>query len=354
MTTPTIDGFHYQTLRGDDDVELNVAVGGIGPAIVLLHGFPQTHYMWHEVAPELADEHTVIVPDLRGYGASGKPTEDGPHTYSKRTMANDIVRVAAALGHERFGLIGHDRGALVGVRAGLDHPAAVQYLGILDVLPTLDTWDVLRGVDAKVAWHLYLMAQPAGLPEKMIKAVAEEFFASFLDAWDTDGSTFTPEVRRHYIGSAVGAVDSIVADYRASAGIDLTWIGQTARPGERSHAGRRDLPGLGRPVGIRRGGPLAGVGARPDLRADQRRPLHGRGEARRDHAVHPQTRRPRSNVTGCQPAGSGLQGGEFVAQAREGGVVIRGGRSGRGPQAAVVAGRPVRLVRTRPRSLSRR
>ena len=94
MTTPTIDGFHYQTLRGDDDVELNVAVGGIGPAIVLLHGFPQTHYMWHEVAPELADEHTVIVPDLRGYGASGKPTEDGPHTYSKRTMANDIVRVA--------------------------------------------------------------------------------------------------------------------------------------------------------------------------------------------------------------------------------------------------------------------
>ena len=222
MTALTIDGFHYQTLPGQDGVGLNVAVGGAGPAVVLLHGFPQTHYMWREVARDLADEYTVIVPDLRGYGASGKPSEDGPDTYSKRTMANDIVQVADALGHHRFGLVGHDRGALVGVRAGLDHPEAVRYLGILDVLPTLDTWDVLRGVDAKVAWHLYLMAQPAGLPEKMIAGVADEFFASFLDAWDTDGTTFTPKVRQHYIDSCVKAVDSIVADYRATAGIDLS------------------------------------------------------------------------------------------------------------------------------------
>ncbi|MEU5691903.1 alpha/beta hydrolase [Actinosynnema sp. NPDC020468] len=221
MTMATIDGFHYKTLSGDDSVALNVAVGGSGPAVVLLHGFPQTHYMWREVAQDLVTEHTVIVPDLRGYGESGKPQADGPHTYSKRTMATDIVRVAGALGHERFGLIGHDRGALVGVRAGLDHPDKVRYLGILDVLPTLDTWNVLRGVHAKVAWHLYLMAQPAGLPEKMIKAVAEEFFASFLDTWDTDGSTFTPEVRRHYLDSSAGAVDSIVADFRATSGIDL-------------------------------------------------------------------------------------------------------------------------------------
>ncbi|MGY1898620.1 alpha/beta fold hydrolase [Nocardia gipuzkoensis] len=222
MTTPTIDGFRYQTLPGEEGVELNVAVGGTGPAVVLLHGFPQTHYMWRDVAQQLAAEYTVIVPDLRGYGESGKPPEDGPGTYSKRTMANDIVRVVGALGHERFGLIGHDRGALVGVRAGLDHPGAVQYLGVLDVLPTLDTWDVLQGVNAKVAWHLYLMAQPTGLPEKMIKAVAAEFFASFLDAWDTDGATFAPEVRQHYIDSSVGAVDSIVADYRASSSIDLS------------------------------------------------------------------------------------------------------------------------------------
>lgn len=221
MTAPTIDGFRYQMLPGHDGVGLNVAAGGAGPAVVLLHGFPQTHYMWRDVARDLARDHTVIVADLRGYGASDKPPEDGPDTYSKRTMARDIVAVADALGHSRFGLIGHDRGALVGVRAGLDHPETVQYLGILDVLPTLDTWDVLHGVDARVAWHLYLMAQPAGLPEKMIKAVAEEFFASFLDAWDTGGTTFTPEVRRHYIESSVAAVDSIVADYRATAGVDL-------------------------------------------------------------------------------------------------------------------------------------
>ncbi|MEU2122363.1 alpha/beta fold hydrolase [Nocardia niwae] len=219
---PMIDGFDYRKLPGEQGVELNVAVGGTGPAVVLLHGFPQTHYMWREVAPRLAEECAVIVPDLRGYGESGKPPEGSPHTYSKRTMANDIVRVAGALGHGRFGLVGHDRGALVGVRAGLDHPAVVRYLGILDVLPTLDTWGVLRGVEAKVAWHLYLMAQPVGLPEKMITAVADEFFASFLDAWDTDGATFTPEVRRHYIDSSVRAVHSIVADYRATAGIDLS------------------------------------------------------------------------------------------------------------------------------------
>ncbi len=222
MTALTIADFHYQTLPGADGIELRVAVGGSGPAVVLLHGFPQTHYMWRDVARDLAKECTVIVPDLRGYGDSGKPPQNGPHTYSKRTMAEDVVRVAAALGHERFGLVGHDRGALVGVRAGLDRPDAVQYLGILDVLPTLDTWEVLRGVNAKVAWHLYLMAQPAGLPEKMIKAVAEEFFASFLDAWDTDGSTFAPEVRQYYIDSSTGAVDSIVADYRATASIDLS------------------------------------------------------------------------------------------------------------------------------------
>lgn len=221
MIRLTIDGFEYKTLHGEDEVDLNVAVAGTGPAIVLLHGFPQTHYMWRHVAQELAVQHTVIVPDLRGYGESAKPAEQGPETYSKRIMARDILRIAGALGHDRFGLVGHDRGALVGVRAGLDHPDSVQFLGILDVLPTLDTWEVLHGVDAKVAWHLYLMAQPMGLPEKMIRAAGPEFFSSFLDAWDTDGSTFPPEVRQHYIDSSVNAVDSIVADYRATASIDV-------------------------------------------------------------------------------------------------------------------------------------
>lgn len=177
--------------------------------------------MRRHVTRDLAATHHVVVPDLRGYGASDKPTAENPATYAKRTMADDVVSLLAELGHTRFALVGHDRGALVAVRAGLDHPAAVTHLGILDVLPTMDTWDVLHGVDAKVAWHLYLMAQPADLPERMIGAVADDFFASFLDTWDPSGQTFPAEVRAHYLESSRHAVPSIVADYRATAGIDL-------------------------------------------------------------------------------------------------------------------------------------
>ncbi|WP_166352560.1 alpha/beta fold hydrolase [Phytoactinopolyspora limicola] len=221
MSEFTIPEFTYDRIQGPDGVALNVAHAGIGPAVVLLHGFPETHLMWNAVARDLARDYTVIAPDLRGYGESDKPDADGPDLYSKRTMAADVVAVASQLGHDRFAVIGHDRGALVAVRAGLDHPDQVSHIGILDVLPTLDTWDVLRGVDAKVAWHLYLMAQPKGLPEQMIEAVAEEFFASFLDAWDPTGTTFSPELRDHYIKASAAAVPSIVADYRATASIDL-------------------------------------------------------------------------------------------------------------------------------------
>lgn len=221
MNDLTIPDFTYQRLTGADGVTLNVAHAGHGPAVVLLHGFPQTHLMWSAVAGDLSRDHAVIAVDLRGYGDSDKPDAATPEVYSKRTMAADVVQVAAHLGHDRFAIIGHDRGALVAVRAGLDHPDTVTHVGILDVLPTMDTWDVLHGVDAKVAWHLYLMAQPKGLPEKMIEAVAEEFFASFLDAWDPTGTTFPPEVRAHYLRASAAAVPSIVADYRATASIDL-------------------------------------------------------------------------------------------------------------------------------------
>jgi haloacetate dehalogenase len=221
MTSQTIDGFRYDKVATTDGVSINVAYAGQGTPVALLHGFPETHLMWRKVAVELAHDHTVIVPDLRGYGESGKPEESDATTYSKRTMAQDLVDVMRSLGHERFAIVGHDRGALVAVRAGLDHPENVTHLGILDVLPTLDTWNVLHGVDAKIAWQLFLMAQPKGLPEKMIESVAEEFFSSFLDAWDPDGTAFTPEIRQHYIESSSRSVPSIVADYRASAGIDL-------------------------------------------------------------------------------------------------------------------------------------
>ncbi|MGA5054165.1 alpha/beta fold hydrolase [Streptomyces cellulosae] len=219
--TPTIPGFDYLRLPGVDGVEVAAAVGGDGSPVVLLHGFPQTHLMWRHVAQRLAVEHTVICPDLRGYGASDKPDADSPGVYAKRTMAADVVALAGALGHDRFALVGHDRGALVAFRAGLDHPEAVTHLGILDVVPTLDMWDVLHGVSAAVAFHLYLMAQPPGLPETMIASSADAFFGSFLDAWATGPAALPPEVRNAYLRASRAAVPSIVADYRASATVDI-------------------------------------------------------------------------------------------------------------------------------------
>ncbi|MFF7209353.1 alpha/beta fold hydrolase [Streptomyces sp. NPDC008238] len=221
MTPPVIPGFARHRVPVADGVALNVAVGGSGSPVVLLHGFPQTHLMWRHVATDLAADHTVICPDLRGYGASDKPAPTDPHTYAKRTMAADVVALARALGHERFALAGHDRGALVAFRAGLDHPDAVSRLACLDVLPTLDMWDVLSGADAAVAFHLYLMAQPPGLPEEMIAAAPDAFFGHFLDAWNRSPEAVPPAVRAAYLDASRAAVPSIVADYRASATVDL-------------------------------------------------------------------------------------------------------------------------------------
>ncbi|MER8159655.1 alpha/beta fold hydrolase [Streptomyces sp. NPDC094472] len=234
---PVIPGFDYRRVPVADGVSLNAAVAGSGSPLVLLHGFPQTHLMWRHVAADLAADHTVICPDLRGYGASDKPAADGDtdahshadahvHShadgaaYAKRTMAADIVALARALGHDRFALAGHDRGALVAFRAGLDHPAAITHLACLDVLPTLDMWDVMRGTTAAVGFHLYLMAQPPGLPERMIAACPDDFFGHFLDLWAGDPGAIPAEVRTAYLDACRAAVPSIVADYRASAGVD--------------------------------------------------------------------------------------------------------------------------------------
>ncbi|MER5795297.1 alpha/beta hydrolase [Streptomyces sp. NPDC001980] len=215
-----IPGFQQHRVPVADGVALHAAVGGTGSPLVLLHGFPQTHLMWRHVAAGLAAEHTVICPDLRGYGASDKPADADGTSYAKRTMAADIVALAQALGHERFALAGHDRGALVAFRAGLDHPDAVTHLALLDVLPTLDMWEVLHGATAAVAFHLYLMAQPPGLPEELIGAAPDLFFGHFLDLWTRDPGAIPADVRAAYLAACRAAVPSIVADYRASAGVD--------------------------------------------------------------------------------------------------------------------------------------
>ncbi|MGH3378959.1 MAG: alpha/beta fold hydrolase [Actinoallomurus sp.] len=220
--TPAIDGFDYQRVPVAEGVALNAAVAGSGRPVVLLHGFPQTHLMWRHVAADLAADHTVICPDLRGYGASDRPAATGDTTYAKRTMAADIIALARALGHERFALAGHDRGALVAFRAGLDHPGAITHLACLDVLPTVDMWEAMRGTTAAVAFHLYLMARPAGLPEQLIAASADAFFGHFLDIWAGDPRAIPAEIRAAYLDASRAAVVSIVADYRASAGIDVS------------------------------------------------------------------------------------------------------------------------------------
>ncbi|MGR6922069.1 alpha/beta fold hydrolase [[Actinomadura] parvosata] len=219
--TPQITGFTRRRVTVADGVALNVAVGGSGSPVVLLHGFPQTHLMWRHVAADLAADHTVICPDLRGYGDSDKPADPDGLAYSKRTMAADVVALARALGHERFALAGHDRGALVAVRAGLDHPDAITHLASLDVLPTLDSWEVMQGRAAAVGFHLFLMAQPPGLPEAMIAGAADAFFGYFLDLWANDPNAIPADVRAAYLKASREAIPSIVADYRATATVDV-------------------------------------------------------------------------------------------------------------------------------------
>ncbi|MFI6575342.1 alpha/beta fold hydrolase [Nocardiopsis sp. NPDC050513] len=230
---PRISGFDYQRVPVAEGVALNAAVGGSGSPIVLLHGFPQTHLMWRHVAADLAADHTVICPDLRGYGDSDKPEDTDGNAYAKRAMAADVVALARALGHERFALAGHDRGALVAFRAGLDHPEAVTRLASLDVLPTLDMWEVMHGVSAAVGFHLYLMAQPPGLPEAMISAGADAFFGHFLDAWSNAPEAIPEDVRAAYLRACRAAVPSIVADYRASATVDVRHDEQDRATGNR-------------------------------------------------------------------------------------------------------------------------
>ncbi|WP_432977766.1 alpha/beta fold hydrolase [Dactylosporangium sp. CA-233914] len=227
-----IPGFEYRRVPVAPGVALNVAVGGAGSPVVLLHGFPQTHLMWRHVAPALAAAgHTVVCPDLRGYGDSDKPADPG--AYAKRTMAADVVALAEALGHERFAVAGHDRGALVAIRTGLDHPARVTHLASLDVLPTLDSWEVMRGTGGVVGFHLYLMAAPPPLPELLIAGAADAFFGHFLDAWTRDRAAIPPEIRAEYLRASRAATPSIVADYRATAGIDVTHDEQDRAAGHR-------------------------------------------------------------------------------------------------------------------------
>jgi haloacetate dehalogenase len=201
--------------------------GGAGPPILLLHGYPQTHAMWHRVAPRLADKFTVICPDLRGYGDSAKPTSDESHEpYSKRVMAEDQLELMRALGFERFGLAGHDRGARVARRLALDHGDAVCRLAILDIVPTETIYATLNHERATTVWRYFFLVQPRDLPERLIGADPGFYLDWTLREWcgtpDALDETALSEYRRCF---DAGTIHAGCEDYRAGATIDLAHDG---------------------------------------------------------------------------------------------------------------------------------
>jgi haloacetate dehalogenase len=199
--------------------------GGAGIPLLLLHGFPETHLMWHRVAPALAQEFTVVCPDLRGYGASGKPPSTPDHRpYSKAAMALDMVRLMQAQDCSRFAVAGHDRGARVAYRMALDHPGSIERLAILDIIPTSEA---LARVDARFAlafWPWSLLAQPEPLPERLILADPEAVVDNALGEWGSERAVFPPEVRAGYVEALRDAqsVHAICEEYRAAVTIDFT------------------------------------------------------------------------------------------------------------------------------------
>ena len=227
----TIAGFRRSRVRvahtaaDHAGIEIFAAVGGDGPPLLLLHGHPQTHMIWHRLAPRLAERFTVVAADLRGYGASSKPAGDDPrHTlYSKRTMAADLVALMRELGHERFLVCAHDRGARVAHRMALDHPDAVERLMLLDIAPTLAMYEQTNREFATLYFHWFFLIQPAPLPETLIGAAPDVYIERVMGGRHAGLSAFAPQALAAYKAALAqpGAVHAMCEDYRASATIDL-------------------------------------------------------------------------------------------------------------------------------------
>ncbi len=200
--------------------------GGSGPPVVLLHGFPQTHVAWHRVAPRLADRFTLVIPDLRGYGASSCPPAGPDHRgYSKRVMARDVVEVMRALGHERFALVGHDRGGRVGYRLALDSPDVLTRLAAVEIVPTFVMWERFSRTLALKAYHWAFLAQPEPFPERLLAGAAGYHFCDHtLASWtrSRDLSSFDPDALPHYraVFEDPARIHAMCEDYRAGATCD--------------------------------------------------------------------------------------------------------------------------------------
>ena len=224
VTKDLFPGFEDRSLEVEDGIRIAAVVGGRGAPLLLLHGHPQTHAIWHRVAPVLAERHTVVAADLRGYGDSSKPDGASDHAnYSKRVMAHDQVALMRGLGFERFDVLAHDRGARVALRLAMDHADAVRRLVVLDVAPTLAMYEQTTEAFARAYWHWFFLIQPAPLPERLIEADPAAYARDVMGRRSAGLAPFDPHALAEYQRCLAlpGAAHGLCEDYRASAGIDL-------------------------------------------------------------------------------------------------------------------------------------
>lgn len=233
MTTGLFDGFESFDLPGSpahpDDptsepVTIHGRVGGAGPALLLLHGYPQTHVMWHKIAPVLAERFRVVVADLRGYGASGNPPTTEDHApYSKRAMAADMVSVMQQLGHDTFLVAAHDRGARVAHRLAADHPELVEKLAVLDIAPTREMYRDTTDASARAYWHWFFLIQKHPFPEWLIESDPVRYWDKKCGSGSAGLAPFTDGALAAYrtAFSDPANIHSSCEDYRAAATIDV-------------------------------------------------------------------------------------------------------------------------------------
>jgi haloacetate dehalogenase len=211
--------------------------GGTGPPLLLLHGFPQTHLMWREVAPRLTRRFTVVCADLRGYGESGCPPSTPEHApYAKRAMAEDMLAVMERLGFPTFSVAGHDRGGRVAYRLALDHPVRIERLAVLDIIPTVEVWERADARLTTAFWPWSLLAQPEPLPERLLAAAPEAVVDDALGGgWGSPARVFGAGVRLAYLRALrrPETVHAICEEYRAAATLDVQHDAADRRAGRR-------------------------------------------------------------------------------------------------------------------------
>ena len=218
------EGFRKERVQitGPDDVEINALIGGSGPPLLLLHGYPQTHVLWHKIAPKLAENFAVVAADLRGYGDSSKPPEGANHVnYSKRAMAQDQIAVMHHFGFDKFAVAGHDRGGRVAHRMAMDHPDRVTRIAVLDIVPTHKLFHNVTKDFATAYYHWFFLIQPAPFPETLIANSIEYFLDRQLGRLKPDA--ITPEAFAEYSRCFrnPATIHAACEDYRAAASIDL-------------------------------------------------------------------------------------------------------------------------------------